>query len=504
MRQLCSFALVFWTLAVPALAKDLFPEPIPVGNIVVQVLPYVTVPDYIDGRPPRLNLLTPDPTGRLFVNDQCGPLYHIDRNSTNVTQYLNLDHYPGLQLTCASKHPYIIETGFQSFAFHPDFAEPNADGFGRFYTIHSSTNTSSQPDFDLGRDAGFHTLLLEWWTVDPAASTFAPADLNTPYREVLRIKQPFDNHNGGMIGFNPTAGPGDVDYGNLYMALGDGGAGGDPFKNGQNLATPFGALLRIEPLGSNSKNGQYGIVQDNVFASDNENRTLGEIYAYGLRNPQRFGWDRKSAEMYVADIGQSIVEEINLIVNGGNFGWNKREGSFKYKGDSVSGLIDPIAEYDHTNHVYRLPTNIGNRAVTIGDVVRSTDVTGLEGQLVISDFPTGIIFTLDVDNDPLDGGQDGLRVLQLIDAELNPTTFVELINKARALRNLPPVDRVDLRFGSNTPGAVYVLNKHDGTVRRLAPVPAPSTWPALSLSSARGGYLSPTTRNVFTGKKVRQ
>ena len=215
-------------------------------------------------------------------------------------------------------------------------------------------------------------------------------------------------------------------------------------------------------------------------------RTLGEIYAYGLRNPQRFGWDRKTAEMYVADIGQSVVEEINLIVNGGNFGWDEREGSFKYEGDNISGLIDPIAEYDHTNHVSQLPTNIGNRAVTIGDVVRGADIPGLEGQLMISDFPTGVIFTLDVDNDPLDGGQDGLRVLQLIDAELNPTTFVELINKARALRNLSPVDRVDLRFGSNTPGSVYVLNKHDGTVRRLAAVPASDIWPALSRTAGRG------------------
>ena len=502
MKRLCSFALVFWAFDAPALARDPFPEPVPAGNITVRVLPYITVPDYIPGRPPRLNLLTPDPAGRLFVNDQCGPLYHIDQATTKVTRYLNLDDHPGLQLTCASKHPYIIETGFQSFAFHPDFTELNTDGFGRFYTIHSSTSTSSQPDFELGHDAGFHTLLLEWRTADPAAPVFMAADQERPYREVLRIKQPFDNHNGGMIGFNPTARPEDPDYGNLYIALGDGGAGGDPFENGQNLSTPFGALLRIEPIGTDGKNGQYGIVQGNVFAADGDDRTLGEIYAHGLRNPQRFGWDTATTKMYVADIGQGTIEEINFVINGGNFGWDEREGSFKHEGDATSGFIDPVAEYDHTNHVNPLPTNIGNRAVTIGDVVRGARIPDLEGQLVISDFPTGIIFILDVDNDPLDGGQDGLRVLQLIDEKLNPTTFVQLINKARALRGLPPVDRTDLRFGSNTPGEVYILNKHDGTVRRLAPFAAPDTWPGLPPSVAPGGFGFRTTSG-FDNKEIR-
>ena len=307
----------------------------------------------------------------------------------------------------------------------------------------------------------------------PDASTFTASNPEQPYREILRFKQPFGNHNAGLIAFNPLASSTDTDYGNLYVALADGGSGNDPQENGQDPSNPYGALLRINPLGNDGINGQYGIVADNLLAADGDASTLGEIFAYGFRNPQRFGWDATTGNLFIADIGQNAVEEINVGANGANFGWDDREGSFPFESNRTAGLTDPVAEYDHTNVVSNPPTNIGNRAVTVGEVARHTGIPGLDGLLLLSDFPTGLIFTLDVDNDPLDGGQDGLLELQPLDQNLQPVRLLELINDVRADRGLSAANRTDLRFGFNTPGEVYILNKQDGMVRRLAALSAP-------------------------------
>lgn len=487
MRVLLSICVVI--CASTASAQDRFPTPIPTGNPPVQIESFATIPDSSTNLPPRLNLLTPDPNGRLFVNDQRGPMYTIDPTGNNVTEYLDLRDFATLDIRSTS------EAGFQSFAFHPDFFNQGADGFGRFYTIHSSNNTSRTPDFNPGGGTSFHTLLLEWHTDTPAAPVFTPADINAPFREILRFKQPFGNHNAGLIAFNPTVGPNDTDYGNLYVALGDGGSGGDPQDNGQDASNPYGAILRIDPREQPSGpifiteeadtepvNEQYRIVSDNALDSDGNANTISEIYAYGLRNPQRYGWDSATGHMYIADIGQDAIEEINLGANGANYGWDDREGSFPFDSNNTTGLTDPVAEYDHTNPVSDLPTSIGNRAVTVGEVARGTGIPGLDGKLMLGDFPTGLIFTLNVDTDPLNGGQDGLRELQLLDNNLQPVHLLDLINETRAARNLSTQTRADLRFGINTPGEVFILNKRDGVVRRLViPEPATAAWLAVSL-----------------------
>src|SRR5205085_1837793 len=142
--------------------------------------------------------------------------------------------------------------------------------------------------------------------------------------------QPFANHNAGLAAFNPLAMPGSADFGLMYIGVADGGSGGDPLNNAQNLSSIFGKIIRIDPLGRNSANGKYGIPAANAFQRDNDPKTLGEIYAYGVRNPQRFGWDPKNGNLFLADIGQNIVEEISLVTQGANLGWNKWEASFKF------------------------------------------------------------------------------------------------------------------------------------------------------------------------------
>ncbi len=486
-NSLTTFGLLSFVIAT-AEGQDRFPTPIPTSDLTLRIEEFATIPDSASRQPPRLSVLTPDPTGRLFVNDQRGPLYSIDGTGNSVTEYLDLRDYSELRMLSTS------EAGFQSFAWHPDFANPGTAGFGRFYTIHSSRNTASAPDFDPGGGTDFHTLLLEWNTATPDAMAFEPADADQPYREILRFKQPFGNHNAGLIAFNPTAGPQDSDFGNLYVALGDGGSGGDPQENGEDPSNPYGAILRIDPLGSDGVNGQYGIVAENQLAGDNDPQTLGEIYAYGLRNPQRFGWDSANGNLFIADIGQSAVEEINLAINGGNFGWDLREGSFRFESNNTEGLLNPVAEYDHTNVVTDPPTNIPNRAVTVGEVARGTSVAGLDGLLLLSDFPTGLIFTLDVDNDPLDGGQDGLRELQPVGDNGQPVRLLELINQTRASRGLPATTRADLRFGFNTPGEVYILNKQDGIVRRLV-----SANPAVAGDFNDDGFLTVEDIDLLSG-----
>lgn len=460
-RGLGGLSLLLGFIGCGALAaQDRFPDYIPMSPLEVYIREVAKIPDSSPGVPPRMSVLTRDPAGRVFLNDQRGPLYRLDLSAGAppvATEYLDLRDYPELELRNASG-----EQGFQAFAFHPDFYAVGSDGYGRIYTIHSTSDTNPAPDFDPGGANSFHTLLIEWRTADPNGSTFTPVSGQPAFREVIRFKQPFSNHNAGLIAFNSTAGVADSDYGNLYIALGDGGSGNDPQENGQDPSNPYGA---------NSANGAYGIVTTNVLAADGNPATLGEIYAYGLRNPQRFGWDTETGALFIADIGQNAIEEINLGVNGGDFGWDNREGSFPNESSTLNGFIDPVAEYDHTQPVAALPTTIPNRAVTVGEVVRGANIPGMNGQLVFGDFPTGLLFLLDVENDPLDGGQDGIRELIPLTPQGDRVQLLGLINAARTARGLNAVSRTDLRFGIDTPGQIYVLNKQDGILRELVAPP---------------------------------
>ena len=145
---------------------------------------------------------------------------------------------------------------------------------------------------------------------------------------------------------------------------------------------PTALSCELIRLGNNSTNGQYGIVAENVFASDGSAATLAENFSIGLRNPQRFGWDDRNGNLYIADIGQNAFEEINLAQNGGNFGWDVREGS---QGGNVQGAIDPVAAYSHSNFITGATT--GGRAVTVGEVVLGSEIPALDGQLLLGRFP---------------------------------------------------------------------------------------------------------------------
>ena len=292
--------------------RDPFPNPIPAdeGVIKVNFVEFATLPD-VDVNTARPMLMSYEPgTRRLFVNDMHGALYSVSIDGKMVTPYL--DHQdPRWNVPVQFQN---FERGFQSFAFHPDFNRRGSRGYGKIYTYTDTTNITPTPDWlhAPGTKVPHHAVLLEWTAKDPAAATY---DGDAP-RELMRWQRPFVNHNGGQLGFNPTARRGSADYGLLYLGNADGGSGGDPMNSRRISRATFGKILRIDPLGNNSANGKYGIPKDNPFVNDNDPNTLGEIYAYGARNPQRFAWDSKTGTMYMADIGQGIDEEVTTVTKG--------------------------------------------------------------------------------------------------------------------------------------------------------------------------------------------
>jgi glucose/arabinose dehydrogenase len=306
-------------------------------------------------------------------------------------------------------------------------------------------------------------VLLEWTAKNPEAATY---DGGAP-KELFRAAQPFANHNAGEISFNTLTPPNSPEFGWLYIGFADGGSGGDPMNLAQNLASPFGKILRIDPLGSNSRNGKYGIPKSNPFAGKPD--ALGEIYAYGVRNPQRFSWDSKDGKMYVADIGQNIVEEISPVTIGANLGWNKWEGSYAYvnrqvdmsnpRGDKT--MTWPIAEFDHTDPLLQ------RAAITGVFVYREKEIEQLQNLMIFGDNPSGEIFYLNADKLP-NGGQDQIRRIMFNDKGTNKT-LLQLIREENNAQGKPAAPRADLRFGRGPRGQIFVLNKRDGVIRLFVP-----------------------------------
>jgi hypothetical protein len=428
--------------------------------VVVDYREFAQLPD-IEGVAARMMLLAQEPgTRNLFVNDMRGPLYRVSADGGNVALYVNLDD-PRWAMDVQSQGR---ERGFQSFAFHPQFNERGTPGFGKFYTWSDVTDREPTPDYTPGGAGDTHdTVLLEWTARTPSAATY---DGDAP-REMLRVQQPFANHNAGLLAFNPLARPGQPDFGKLYVGNGDGGSGGDPMSMSQNLASPFGKILRIDPLGRNSRNGKYGIPDDNPFIRTNA--ALGEIYALGVRNPQRFGWDAASGRMYVADIGQNIVEELSPVPKGGNLGWNVWEGSYRYAGRtgvdttarrSDAAMTYPIAEYDHTDSI------LTNRAAVTGVIVfRSAAIPQLRNRILFGDMPSGEVFHVSAD-DAQAAGQDHIRRMLFNDTGA-AKTFLQLIRDKNAQQGKPAASRADLRFGTGPDDQVFLLNKADGVIRLL-------------------------------------
>lgn len=196
-------------------------------------------------------------------------------------------------------------------------------------------------------------------------------------RELLFVDQPYPNHNGGHLTFGPD--------GLLYIGLGDGGSGGDPNGNAQSLRTLLGKILRIDPRPSAGL--PYSIPPDNPFvgrAFEGEDSARPEIWAYGLRNPWRFSFDRSTGDLWIGDVGQGEYEEINhaprASKGGENYGWDRLEGNERFEGTPPSNHVRPVFTYRHSG---------GNCSVTGGFVYRGSQIPSLQGAYVFGDFCVG-------------------------------------------------------------------------------------------------------------------
>ena len=311
----------------------------------------------------------PGDTARLFVVEQPGRIKIIKPGTLLTTPFLDI----------STAVAYGGEQGLLSIAFPPDF-----DQVGHFYICYTRAEDGATVVARYGVDEQ-----------DPDLADEATEE------EVLLVAQPYSNHNGGMMAFGPD--------GYLYISLGDGGGSGDPDGNGQDPNTLLGSILRIDV---ESGGAPYSIPGDNPFVG--QPNVEEEIWTWGLRNPWRFSFDRDTGDLYIADVGQNLWEEIDYSPassqGGENYGWNIMEGTHCYNATSCdeTGLTLPLYEYDHESGC----------SVTGGYVYRGSMNTGLEGVYLFGDYCSGIIWGL-----TNTGGQWSARVL--LDTQLRIVSFGE-------------------------------------------------------------------------------
>ena len=406
----------------------------------------------------RVNVLreAPDESDRIFVNDLRGPLYVLD----DTTLHLYLDLSAELPLKTSPN----IGTGFASFALHPDF-ESN----GLFYTVHTEAVGAVSPNLGpaLPSPINQHSVLSEWWAVDPEANEFVGTR-----RELIRVAAISTNHNIGEIAFDPTTDCDDPDYGLLYIGSGDYGSvhAGEPDQL-QRLDSVYGAVLRIDPLGDPFVRGgvlyDYGIPASNPFTG--VPGALGEIFAFGFRNAHRLSWDRDGT-LFVSDIGESQVEEVDLVMAGDNHGWPKREGSFAIDVETNPRVVFPLPPQDPLPYRYPVAQydHEEGRAIAGGFVYRGAAIPALRGRFVFGDIPTGRIFYADADALVMADDDEPDTTAQIYELGLRrdgaPVTLLSLV---RSATGPPNVYRTDLRFGVDEDGELYVTTKQDGFIRRL-------------------------------------
>jgi hypothetical protein len=477
------------------------PAPIQTRGLAVELREIARLPDTRSRLAPgsdvnpagwaRINVVRDLPDGRRFVNDSRGLLYLLAPNGT-TSVYLDI----------APLFPHAIysrlASGLIGFDFHPEFATN-----GLFYTVHGerAPGNPATPHFIppgyTAKDVTHHNVISEWHAADPRAAVFKGTR-----RELLRVAHAVQNlsHPYSTVLFNPTAKPGSPDYGALYTSGSDLGFsnGGGPNANNpgqtQRLDSLVGAILRIDPRSPSVTGGRKGLgdytvlataggrPQANRFAIDNDPATLDEIYAYGFRNAHRFSWDPADGTMFAFDIGMNHIEEINIVRNGENYGWMKREGIWEngivhpggalnqliplpadlLEGRTKDGFVYPVAMYDHDEGV----------AISGGYAYRGR-IAALRGKLIFGDVQRGRLFAADLD--ALKKADDGIpqtmapiEEIQLYVMENGArrnVTFLELVNAKMGTT----LTRADLHLAQTGDGELLLTSRQDGTIRAIVP-----------------------------------
>lgn len=387
------------------------------GSIAISLNPIAT-----GMSAPLYGISAPGDSSRLFVLEQNGLVRVIQNGSLMPGAALDIQSRVAPPLNPANAND---ERGLLGLTFHPGFNDPQSPGFRTLYTYNSELIPVGQnvtypaPN---GAVQNYKNVVNEWKMNPNNPNEIDPSSR----REVISFGKNAGNHNGGTVAYGPD--------GYLYLALGDGGNANDvgpshiePGGNAQNLSTPLGKMLRIDPLNPSlnpgstdpvSLNGQYRIPATNPFQAPGQ---APEIFASGFRNPYRFAFDRANGQLIAADVGQNTIEEIDRVTIGGNYGWAIKEGDFLFNrvtgpGGAAGtvgarspgnppGLIDPITgtlgtlEYDHDDgisitggFVYRgsaIPELFGK--YIFGDLALRTSPVRADGRLFYADLETGII-----------------------------------------------------------------------------------------------------------------
>lgn len=469
------------------------PAPIVKRGLAVEVRDVVRLPETRRLRPAeqdvtptgwaRVSFVRNAPDGRLFANDSRGFLYIVHDGETAL--------YADVAAVFPHAHYARLESGFIGFDFHPEF-ERN----GLWYSVHleRAEGNPARPDFippGYGPgDVTYHNVITEWRANDPAADTFTGTR-----RELLRVAHvvQFSSHPMGAVEFNPTTRPGSEDYGLLYTSGSDLGFsnGGGPNANNpsatQRLDSVITAILRIDPrspreTGGVKGLGDYTIPPSNRFAADGDASTLGEIYAYGFRNAHRLSWDLTDGTLYVGDIGMNHIEEVNIVVNGGNYGWMKREGYWE-NGRSRGGALNQLYELpadvlrgrNRDEFIYPVAIYDHNEGVAItGAFAYHGRIEALRGKLVFGDVNRGRLFAADLS--AVKAADDGIpeTVAPIEEIQLyvrGPsgqriyTSFRELVEGTMGTS----LSRTDLHLSRNRDGELFLTSRQDGMIRMLVP-----------------------------------
>lgn len=342
MRRIVVLALALLVFAVPAFSQESTPPALPPEASAF------TLTLVADGYTrPLLVTNAGDGSNRLFVVEQTGKIWIIEDGEPVETPFLDVSDL--ISQDALNLNGYS-ERGLLGLAFDPDY-ENNA----RFYINYTDRNGN--------------TVVARYNASDDDPNVADPSTAVT----ILTQQQPYPNHNGGHMAFGPD--------GYLYIAMGDGGSGGDPENRAQNLSTWLGKILRIDVSGDS-----YTVPDDNPFVGQSD--ALPEIWAYGLRNPWRFSFDAETGDLYIADVGQNQYEEVNFqpadSTGGENYGWRAYEATHVYINQPIGDTVMPVAEYTH---------GMG-ASISGGYVYRGEAIPDLQGVYLYGDFGSGIIWWL--------------------------------------------------------------------------------------------------------------
>jgi len=295
-----------------------------------------------------------DGSGRLFIGSQLGTIHVLPSVASQEEPTVFLDI-----LSRVTYKETQNEEGLLGMAFHPQYKTN-----GQFFVYYT---TAVEPN--MSYVSRFKVSATDSNVADPKSEEI-----------LMKIKQPFWNHNGGTIAFGPD--------GFLYIALGDGGNSRDPLLSAQDTSTVLGKILRID-IDKKDPGLAYAIPRDNPYAQTPDARQ--EIYATGLRNVWRMSFDRETGVMYIADVGQDLWEEINIGKLGGNYGWSIREAAHPFSGAAKvnTTLIDPVWEYPHEEK--------WGKSITGGNVYRGKKIGALKGYYLYGDYVTGKLWGLKID-----------------------------------------------------------------------------------------------------------